>query len=121
MAHGESVCASSTAAEPTTRTPQSFPPAHSYATGTTSEQRASPGVTFDGSQLLDPPPESYSAFVNHFRTASPYIEGHRGRTFVLVIPSEVITSFHPAPISNNMDAQHHDRVIGGRVRSRPFR
>lgn len=53
-------------------------------------KRQSPGVSFDGSQLLDPPPESYSDFVNHFRNASPYIEGHRGRTFVLVIPSEVL-------------------------------
>ena len=49
----------------------------------------SPGVAFDGSQLLDPPPENYVDFVSHFRNASPYIEGHRGRTFVLVIPSEV--------------------------------
>lgn len=56
-------------------------------------KRQSPGVSFDGSQLLDPRPESYSDFVNHFRNASPYIEGHRGRTFVLVIPSEVKTNF----------------------------
>lgn len=56
-------------------------------------QRQSPGVPFDGSQLLDPPPESYSDFVNHFRNASPYIAGHSGRTFVLVIPSEVKSKF----------------------------
>jgi hypothetical protein len=53
------------------------------------QRRQSPGVSFDGSQLLEPRPESYSDFVNHFRNASPYIEGHRGGTFVLVIPSEV--------------------------------
>lgn len=54
------------------------------------QRRQSPGVSFDGSQLLEPRPESYSDFVNHFRNASPYIEGHRGGTFVLVIPSEVL-------------------------------
>jgi amino-acid N-acetyltransferase len=31
----------------------------------------------------------YSLFVQFFRQASPYIEGHRGRTFVLAIPGEV--------------------------------
>ena len=29
-------------------------------------------------------------FVSFFRGASPYIEGHRGRTFVIVIPGEVV-------------------------------
>lgn len=32
----------------------------------------------------------YSLFVQFFRQASPYIEGHRGRTFVLAIPGEVV-------------------------------
>lgn len=32
----------------------------------------------------------FSLFVQFFRQASPYIEGHRGRTFVLAIPGEVI-------------------------------
>jgi hypothetical protein len=31
----------------------------------------------------------YAKFVQFFRQASPYIEGHRGRTFVIVIPGEV--------------------------------
>lgn len=31
----------------------------------------------------------FRLFVQFFRQASPYIEGHRGRTFVLAIPGEV--------------------------------
>lgn len=31
----------------------------------------------------------FGLFVQFFRQASPYIEGHRGRTFVLAIPGEV--------------------------------
>lgn len=33
--------------------------------------------------------QDYGKFVQFFRQASPYIEGHRGRTFVVVIPGEV--------------------------------
>jgi len=33
--------------------------------------------------------KDYGKFVQFFRQASPYIEGHRGRTFVVVIPGEV--------------------------------
>lgn len=33
--------------------------------------------------------KDYSSFVTFFRQASPYIEGHRGRTFVVVVPGEV--------------------------------
>lgn len=33
--------------------------------------------------------KDFSKFVQFFRQASPYIEGHRGRTFVIVIPGEV--------------------------------
>ena len=32
----------------------------------------------------------YSLFVQFFRQATPYIEGHRGRTFVLVLPGEIV-------------------------------
>lgn len=32
----------------------------------------------------------YGLFVKFFRQASPYIEGHRGRTFVIAIPGEVV-------------------------------
>lgn len=32
----------------------------------------------------------YGLFVQFFRHASPYIEGHRGRTFVLAIPGELV-------------------------------
>ena len=31
----------------------------------------------------------YGKFVQFFRQASPYIEGHRGRTFVIVVPGNV--------------------------------
>lgn len=33
--------------------------------------------------------KDYASFVTFFRQASPYIEGHRGRTFVVVVPGEV--------------------------------
>lgn len=32
----------------------------------------------------------YNLFVQFFRQATPYIEGHRGRTFVLVLPGEIV-------------------------------
>ncbi|KAL6785069.1 LCI8A [Auxenochlorella protothecoides x Auxenochlorella symbiontica] len=34
----------------------------------------------------------YGLFVQFFRQASPYIEGHRGRTFVISIPGEVVSN-----------------------------
>jgi len=34
-------------------------------------------------------PKDYPKFVQYFRHASPYIAGHRGRTFVIVIPGNV--------------------------------
>lgn len=34
-------------------------------------------------------PLDYVSFVQHFRQASPYIVGHRNKTFVVVIPGEV--------------------------------
>lgn len=34
-------------------------------------------------------PEDHDNFVRFFRMASPYVEGHRGRIFVLVLPGEV--------------------------------
>ena len=34
-------------------------------------------------------PDEHSDFVRFFRMASPYVEGHRGRIFVLVLPGEV--------------------------------
>lgn len=33
--------------------------------------------------------QASQAFVNLFRQASPYIEGHRGRTFVITLPGQV--------------------------------
>jgi hypothetical protein len=33
--------------------------------------------------------EDFTKFVQFFRQAGPYIEGHRGRTFVLVVPGGV--------------------------------
>ena len=33
--------------------------------------------------------EDHKDFVRFFRMASPYVEGHRGRIFVLVLPGEV--------------------------------
>ena len=35
------------------------------------------------------PKGDFTKFVRYFRQASPYIEGHRGRTFVIVVPGEV--------------------------------
>ena len=37
--------------------------------------------------------KDYGKFVQFFRQASPYIEGHRGRTFVVVIPGEVCLQY----------------------------
>ena len=34
-------------------------------------------------------PEDHKNFVRFFRMASPYVEGHRGRVFVIVLPGEV--------------------------------
>ncbi len=34
-------------------------------------------------------PTDFDSFVHFFRQASPYIEGHRGRTFVVCCPGEV--------------------------------
>lgn len=31
-------------------------------------------------------------FVNYFRSAAPFIEGHRGKTFVVTLPSEVVVN-----------------------------
>ncbi len=53
--------------------------------------------TIDEPAHADPNPESQDRidpehlpqFVRFFRHASPYIEGHRGRTFVVVIPGAV--------------------------------
>ena len=36
--------------------------------------------------------EDFGPFVQFFRQASPYIEGHRGRTFVICCPGEVTRS-----------------------------
>ena len=57
--------------------------AHANGSGPT------PGVQPDGSQLLVPGLANLDEFVSHLRNASPYIEGHRGCTFVIVIPGEV--------------------------------
>lgn len=40
--------------------------------------------------------DEYGKFVQFFRQASPYIEGHRARTFVVVIPGAIIPVI-PAP------------------------
>ena len=37
-------------------------------------------------------PDDFGPFVQFFRQASPYIEGHRGRTFVICCPGEVMRS-----------------------------
>jgi hypothetical protein len=51
----------------------------------------------------------FSLFVQFFRQASPYIEGHRGRTFVLAIPGEV----HPLPASASQPWQEHGTAAAG--------
>jgi hypothetical protein len=40
----------------------------------------------------------YAKFVHFFRSASPYIAGHRGRTFVIVVPGNVSHGHAAAPI-----------------------
>lgn len=42
-------------------------------------------------------PQDYLKFVQFFRHASPYIAGHRGRTFVIVVPGSVSEGV-PAPV-----------------------
>ena len=37
----------------------------------------------------------HGKFVQFFRMASPYIEGHRGNTFVVLLPGEVRLCLHP--------------------------
>lgn len=44
--------------------------------------------------------KDYGKFVQFFRQASPYIEGHRGRTFVVVIPGEVGCGYQSEPAGN---------------------
>lgn len=66
----------------------------------------SSGSSSDGSETgLRKPPGSlrkkdFRKFVHFFRQASPYIEGHREKTFVIVIPGEVghrcLASLHTA-------------------------
>lgn len=48
---------------------------------TLKQQSAGPNGALDRSE--------HGKFVHFFRMASPYIEGHRGRTFVIVLPGEV--------------------------------
>ena len=36
--------------------------------------------------------KDFSKFVHFFRQASPYIKGHRGKTFIIVVPGEVQAS-----------------------------
>lgn len=58
-------------------------------------EQASPGIPCGGQRrngnsaagALEP--QDYGRFVRFFRMASAYIEGHRGRTFVLLAPGEV--------------------------------
>ncbi|KAK9810524.1 hypothetical protein WJX72_012135 [[Myrmecia] bisecta] len=55
----------------------------------------------NGQATLAKKPETASQpnkFVQFFRSASPYIEGHRGKLFVLIVPGEVVedkTALHP--------------------------
>ena len=46
--------------------------------------------------------KDFGKFVQFFRQASPYIEGHRGRTFVVVIPGEVSLEVGVHGPRNNM-------------------
>ena len=45
-------------------------------------------------------PDEHDAFVRFFRMASPYVEGHRGRIFVLVLPGEVKPLLATSPVPN---------------------
>ena len=57
--------------------------------------------------------QDYGKFVQFFRQASPYIEGHRARLFVIVIPGEVSTAAassrtcHHAAVELAYGACHH--------------
>lgn len=47
--------------------------------------------------------DEYGKFVQFFRQASPYIEGHRARTFVVVIPGAIQWAQHPGLSSSCLD------------------
>lgn len=57
----------------------------------------------------------HGKFVHFFRMASPYIEGHRGRTFVIVLPGEVypIYIWMPSKVSclEYSDVPCNDRLL----------
>lgn len=52
------------------------------------ESHSPPNTTGRASGSLER--EQYGLFVKFFRQASPYIEGHRGRSFVIAVPGEVV-------------------------------
>lgn len=48
--------------------------------------------------------DEYGKFVQFFRQASPYIEGHRARTFVVVIPGAIQGAQYPWSGSRCLDS-----------------
>lgn len=65
--------------------PQPQPQAVQQPSSSTTQQQQGPVCKLDrNSGALDR--DEYGKFVQFFRQASPYIEGHRARTFVVVIP-----------------------------------
>ena len=73
---------------------QRLPIAHNRAAAAATETPALPNTdTSPFWNSIAPGPlksADFSKFVQFFRQASSYIEGHRGRTFVIVVPGEVI-------------------------------
>ena len=55
----------------------------------TSEEDAAAAAAHEHHHDQSLPKGDFTKFVRYFRQASPYIEGHRGRTFVIVVPGEV--------------------------------
>jgi len=80
---------------------------HPLSTGSGSEEEASNmgGNSPDPGNPL--PKLDFGKFVNFFRGASPYISGHRDRTFVVVIPGNV--SPHVTHVMNHVT--HHVVMI----------
>lgn len=61
--------------------------------------------------------QDYPRFVNFFRQAGPYIEGHRDKIFVIVIPGQV----RPRPAAEKLYKMGHHAISRGTCRGVPLR
>lgn len=96
-----------------------YPGAHdSNATG-------SSGSSSDGSDTGPRKPpgslrkKDFRKFVHFFRQASPYIEGHREKTFVIVIPGEVSKGCPALPSEGPQAPKPSSNAAGCRRRGFP--